>query len=400
MVEVKKVIIVGAGPSGLLCGLMLAQAGIPVDILEAKDKFDSSPRALGYGSSAVQVLRRAGVLEKVRKAGIEVQSFSFRKLNGEKIASVARADLDNPDRPAVLPISLLNPILKEEIEKLPGACIHWKHKVINVGNDLEGAWILAQTPSGQQRFAADYVVGCDGANSAVRQALFGTSFPGFTWDEQLVATDIYYDIDKFGWDDTQFIISREHHSLIARINRDGLWRFTYSELGHLSYDDVKERLPLRFRKILPGHPEPDQYRISNFSPYKMHQRLAERMRVGRVLLAGDAAHLCNPFGGLGLTGGIADVGSLIDCLVGIHTGRANDDILDKYDEIRRQKWQNFTDPTSTRNLRRVTNDDEESIKKDPFLQYLTASSAGNNSTVELQAAELELVGDMTCFYVN
>ncbi|KAK3347418.1 hypothetical protein B0H65DRAFT_460412 [Neurospora tetraspora] len=86
-----------------------------------------------------------------------------------------------------------------------------------------------------------------------------------------------------------------------------------------------------------------------FSPYKVHQRCVERMRVGRLLLVADAAHLCNPFGRLGLTGGIADVGSLYECLVGIHTGKADDSILDRYDEV----WHDIVNPTSLHNMRRL-----------------------------------------------
>jgi 2-polyprenyl-6-methoxyphenol hydroxylase-like FAD-dependent oxidoreductase len=120
--------------------------------------------------------------------------------------------------------------------------------------------------------------------------------------------------------------------------------------------------------MLPGRPKPGEYRMTNVSPYKVHQRCAEKFRVGRVLLAADAAHLCNPFGGLGLTGGLVDAGNLADCLIGIANGLANDDILDKYDEIRRAAWHDVINPMSSSNITRMQYDPNEGL--DDFLQFL------------------------------
>jgi 2-polyprenyl-6-methoxyphenol hydroxylase-like FAD-dependent oxidoreductase len=164
--------------------------------------------------------------------------------------------------------------------------------------------------------------------------------------------------------------------MAARISNDGLWRVTYGELGGLTFDELKARQPAKFKSFLPGNPDPEDYKVVNFSPYKVHQRLAQRMRVGRFLLAADAAHckipslllcpmvssvllcllnesfaVCNPFGGLGLTGGIVDVGGLHDCLSGIFSGKADGSILDKYDEVRRSKYNEIVNPTSSGNIR-------------------------------------------------
>lgn len=110
----------------------------------------------------------------------------------------------------------------------------------------------------------------------------------------------------------------------------------------------------------------------NISPYKIHQRCAEKFRVGRFLLVADAAHLCNPFGGLGLTGGMVDAGNLADCLIGIAEGIADEDILDKYDEIRRAMWHNIINPVSSDNLLRMhTKDPDHALEEDEFLKVLS-----------------------------
>lgn len=78
--------------------------------------------------------------------------------------------------------------------------------------------------------------------------------------------------------------------MAARITTDGMWRVTYGEIPGLTFEELKERQPMKFKAMLPGSPDPEHYRMVNFSSYKVHQRLAEAMRVGRVLLAADAAH--------------------------------------------------------------------------------------------------------------
>lgn len=82
--------------------------------------------------------------------------------------------------------------------------------------------------------------------------------------------------------------------MIAQLSNDGLLRITYGEEVGLTRDQMRERQPWKYKAFVPGAPDPDEYKIMNFSPYKIHQRCAERFRVGRFLLAADAAHLCNP----------------------------------------------------------------------------------------------------------
>src|SRR5579871_4353899 len=131
------------------------------------------------------------------------------------------------------------------------------------------------------------------------------------------------------------------------------------------------RQSMKFERMLPGNPKPDQYKLVNCSPYKIHQRCAEKFRVGRFLLVADAAHLCNPFGGLGLTGGMVDAGNLADCLIGLAEGIADDDILDKYDEIRRAMWHKIINPVSSDNILRMhTKDPDRALEDDEFLKVL------------------------------
>lgn len=170
-----------------------------------------------------------------------------------------------------------------------------------------------------------------------------------------------------------FIDPHEGH-LVARLTMNGKWRVAYQEDKDMTLQEVLDNQPAHFEKILPGRPKPGDYTITNINPYRLHQRCAEKFRVGRICLAGDAAHLCNPWGGLGLSGGFADVTGLMDCFEGIANGKANQSILDKYDEVRRSIFQTVIDPVTTKNFRRVTDlDPDTALEKDPFLSMLAAA---------------------------
>lgn len=95
--------------------------------------------------------------------------------------------------------------------------------------------------------------------------------------------------------------------MAAKITSDGMWRVTYGDEWGLSNEEYLKRQPMRYEKILPGNPKPGDYRLANASPYKLHQRCVDKMRVGRFLLAADAAHLCNPL----LVSQILDLASVL-----------------------------------------------------------------------------------------
>ncbi|GAB7354432.1 hypothetical protein MBLNU459_g4921t3 [Dothideomycetes sp. NU459] len=358
---------------GLLLALLLSTLTPRphITVLDAAAALDAAPRATHYGPPAIQVLRRAGVLGRVRERGFMPSTICWRKLDGTRLAGLNPGLLheggDDADGMTVLPVGDLGKVMMEVLEER-GLGVRWGEKVVGLGGQEEGAeeaWVEVESAEDRcrKRYVADYVVGCDGGNSSVRRLLFGKgSFPGFTWLEQIVATN-------FGWEDTQFIIDPEHWYMAARISAKGLWRISYGELPGLSNEELLARQPMKFQKMLPGHPTPDQYKIVSISPYRVHQRCVESMVVGRVCLAADAAHLCNPFGGLGLTGGIVDVDGLFDCLRGIHSKIASQSILNVYSDVRMARWRDIVNPISTSNIRRMfALDPETALEKDDFLK--------------------------------
>ncbi len=209
--NIKKVIVVGAGPVGLHTALMLGQKGIPVDVLEDNDQVNSSPRGLAYGPAAVRyrrfiglnvdlltnlrrVLHRAGILEKTIEKGFSAGSVAWRKPDGALIIGLDRLDIPVEGLPhsVILPVGSLSGSLVQETQNYPSITVHWNHRVTGVGQDSVKSWVQVQdTSSGTSTtMEADFVVGCDGGTSAVRKSLSGGSFPGYTWPMQLIAVNV------------------------------------------------------------------------------------------------------------------------------------------------------------------------------------------------------------------
>ena len=176
----------------MLLGLLLAKKGIPIQLVDMSYELDKQPRATHYGPPAMYELRRAGVNEEMRAQGFLPNGVSWRKLDGTFLAGInVELTNDDPDRMVCLPLNKLGKILYEHISREPTATVSWGHKVVGLGQDDDKAWVDVETPEGPKKLEAEYIIGCDGANSQIRRSLFGDfEFPGKTWDEQIVATNV------------------------------------------------------------------------------------------------------------------------------------------------------------------------------------------------------------------
>ena len=166
--------------------------------------------------------------------------------------------------------------------------------------------------------------------------------------------------------------------LVARRAKGGLWRVTYGDNeGGLSDEEYEARRPAAFEKLLPGHPKPNEYRITQTDHFRIHNRCVEKMRVRRIFLAADAAHVNNPFGGYGAMNAILDVSGLADCLIGVYEGKAGDEILDLYAEIRRDKFLKYVDARSMKNMKRIINTDPNTTLEDDKLMSIFRELEGD-----------------------
>ena len=348
----EEVIIVGGGPVGFINALGLAQAGVRVTLIEAEPRISDSPRAAVYFWSLLEGLGRLGILEEAEAAGVCKQDYTYLvRRTGERIEYSMEMLTGHTPHPYNLHLSQdrLADIALRRLQTLSNATVRFGVRVEKLQQDAEGVTLVVVTERETEELRARWVIGADGGGSTVRR-LLGLSFEGITWPERFVATNVYCDFERYGYARATFVIDARFGAVIAVLNNTGLWRCTYMEDATLPEETFLERLPQVYQTILP---EQGCYELERASPYRMHQRSAQRYRVGRVVLAGDAAHVTNPTGGLGLTSGLLDSYTLYPALAAVVMDGADDEVLDRYSTARREMFVNRVSPQATANKRLV-----------------------------------------------
>jgi 6-hydroxy-3-succinoylpyridine 3-monooxygenase len=346
------VIVVGGGPTGFVCALGLARAGVGVTVIEADAAIVDSPRAAVYHWCVLEDLETLGIREEVESRGFSKQDYTYWvHKTGERIDFSLEVLNGRTPFPYNLHLGqhLLAEIAMRKLAEYPHAHVRFNTRLTELTQDQDGATLRVMTPHGHEEMHAQWVVGADGAASTVRRQL-GLDFAGMTWPERFVATNVIFDFERYRYARATFLIDEVHGAVIAKLNNAGLWRCTYMEDAALPEEAILERLPRAFAAILPGAGD---YKIDLAAPYRMHQRSAPSYRVGRVLLAGDAAHVTNPTGGLGLTSGLLDCFALYPALAAVILDAADPAILDRYSDVRREIFLNRVSPQAVANKRLI-----------------------------------------------
>ena len=345
-------IVVGGGPTGFITALGLAQAGSKVLLIEAEDAVIDSPRAAVYHWSTLDGLERLGIREEAERTGFAKQDYLWLvRKTGERI----EYDLSVLEGRTAFPYNIhlgqdrLAQIACDRLARMANAEIRFGTTLTALAQDEDSVRIRIEGPEGPEFLAARYLVGADGAGSMVRKGL-GLAFEGMTWPERFVATNVYHDFESADYGLTTMVIDDEWGAVIVKIARDGLWRCTYMEDASLPERTFLERVPAAYEHLLPGE---GGYRLDRAAPYRMHQRCAETFRKGRAVLVGDAAHVTNPTGGLGLTGGLFDAFALWPTLAAVLLDGADPALLDRWAEDRRRIYLEKTNPQAIANKRLV-----------------------------------------------
>ncbi len=339
------VIVVGGGPVGLLAALGLARRGVRVTVVERDTELNDSPRAAVYHWCVIEVLDALGVREDAEAEGVIVRGNTFhRPSTGESVQISQQAIEGVVPFPYNLNLGQdkLGRICLEHLERLPDATVLRGTGVTDVRQDDDSVTVVLDDG---RELTGDWLVGADGGRSTVRKAL-GLDFPGMTWGDRFVATNIRFDFEAYGYGRANMVMDEQLGCIVALLDREGLWRVTFAESDELPESGLPERIDAFLQRFLPGTEK--RYELVQCSPYHMHQRAAERFRVGRVLLAGDAAHLTNPTGAMGLTTGVFDVELLVDRLSAVIAGDAGPEALDDYAERRRAAFLDNASPTAIR----------------------------------------------------
>jgi len=345
-------IVVGGGPTGFVTALGLALAGARICVIEAEDDIQDSPRAAVYHWSVLDGLERLGIREEAERIGFPKRDYMWLvKRTGEEI----RYDLSVLEGRTAFPYNIhlgqdrLAAIARDRLLAMPNAEIRFGTGFVTLAQDADGVQVAVEGPEGREFLRAGWLVGADGAGSTVRKAL-GLTFDGMTWPERFVATNVRHDFEGAGYGLTTMVIDAEWGAVIAKITPDGLWRCTYMEDAALPERSFLERVPAAYAHLLPGE---GGHVLDRAAPYRMHQRCAQAFRKGRAVLAGDAAHVTNPTGGLGLTTGLFDAFALWPTLAAILLDGADPALLDIYAADRKRIFEERTSPQAVRNKRLV-----------------------------------------------
>jgi 3-(3-hydroxy-phenyl)propionate hydroxylase len=255
----------------------------------------------------------------------------------------------------------LNTLLLDRLALLPHVNIILGAELQSVTQDANSVTANVKIKGDIKAFTGDYLIGADGASSAVRQSL-GIEFEGFTYPERFlsVSTDFEYadHLPKLSY--VNYVSDPEEWCVLLRVPT--LWRVLFPTRLEETDEEVMTdtSIQTRLQNLLP---KDTPYNTVHRTLYKVHQRVAKEFRRGRVVLAGDAAHINNPIGGMGMNGGVQDAFNLSDKLVEILTSGASPELLDRYERQRRSVAIEYINANTARNKKNIEERDPEARRK-------------------------------------
>lgn len=329
------VLVVGAGPTGLALAAGLVAHGVGVAVVDRAEGPGSTSRANILHARGVEVLERLGAVGDLREHSLAPVGMRMH-VRSRQIATMRFAP---DDRESVQALFVSQARIEEQLRRRLvelGGRVAWSHTVAGVAQDAGGVTV---TFADGARMRAGWLVGCDGAHSTVREAV-GIDFAGVPVVEQFLLADVRADWDR---DRTASAGFFHRDGLLLAIpmratdGKDDLWRLMADvPVADRRLDDAD--IVARFEKLLPERAGETGVRIRDAvwtSVFRIHRRLAADYRSGRILLAGDSAHIHSPIGGQGMNTGIGDAENLAWKLALVVQGRANQALLDTYAAERR-----------------------------------------------------------------
>ena len=331
-----EVAVVGAGPVGMTVAGRLAQHGLRVVLLEQQPKLTGEGRkALCMQRETLEIWARLGIGEQVARRGVQ-WNLGRTYFRGRELFQVHLPSSAGDHFPPFVNInqSEVEEMLLARLGELPGVDLRWSHRLAAVSQDRDGVTLQCETPSGPSTLRVAYLVGADGAHSGVRRIL-GMGFPGHSFADLFLICDIRarlsFPHERRFFFDPPWNPGRQ---VLIHPQPDDTWRIDWQVPAGTDVEAERASggLDRRIRAVIGATTE---YELLWLTPYRFHQRLVERFRAGRVLLAGDAAHVVSPFGARGLNSGVADAENLAWKLAMVLAGRASDSLLESYHVERR-----------------------------------------------------------------
>jgi 3-(3-hydroxy-phenyl)propionate hydroxylase len=345
-----RVLVAGAGPVGMVAAFRLAAAGVPVTVFERAPTLTEDLRASTFHPPTLDMLAELGLTEGLLAQGLVARHTQYRD---RRTGVIAEFDMQLLAGETAHPYRLqceqfkLTRLVHERLLAMTHVQVRFRASVEDIVQDGDGVTATVSTPEGTERHAGAYLIGADGAWSRVRQVL-AIEFEGFTYPERFLVASTAHDfaahMDRLAY--VNYVSDPDEWCVLLRV--PGLWRVLFPTRPEESDDEVLQDEPIQ-RRLQNLLAKADGYVTEHRTLYRVHQRVAQRYRSGRAFLCGDAAHINNPLGGMGMNGGLHDALNLTGRIVAVHRGEADEASLDGYERQRRPIAIEYINANTARN---------------------------------------------------
>jgi 3-(3-hydroxy-phenyl)propionate hydroxylase len=345
-----RIIIAGAGPVGCVSALYLAQNDISVTLIEACDSLPEDLRASTFHSPTLEMLDDLGVAGKIIEQGLICPIWQQRDARDnwsvEWDLGILKEDTNHPYRIQCEQFKLTR-VIVAELAKMKNVEILFSVKAVSADQDEQGVTLKVDTADGLKELKGRYLIASDGASSVIR-ASQDIKFPGLTFPELWLCVSTEFEFENY-FDNlapVAYFSAENFWFLLLRV--PGLWRVLMpSNNGQtaemlLQEGSVQELM----HRVVPIEGD---FETVHRTAYPVHQRVAESYQCGRIFLAGDAAHINNPLGGMGMNGGIHDGINLSKKIASVWRGDADEKLLDLYEAERLPVANEYVQKTTLRN---------------------------------------------------
>lgn len=356
------VVVAGAGPVGLSAATAIAQRGLPVLCIEAGAELSANSRASTFHPPTLELLDTIGATAPLMSGGLKVETFQFRSRQEGLIVEFDMSPLA-PFTPFPFRVqreqSRLTPILQTLLESTGRGEIRFGHEIVGVGQDDDVAWLDVDTEHGPHRIVAPYIVAADGSNSMVRRAL-DLGFEGLTYEDRFLVVGSTFRFEDAIPDVALVNYVNDPNEWLVLLRTPEVWRvlLPVATVGDAAPTVTEEYIRTQLGAVAADAAHVDKV---EWSLYAVHQRVADTFQVGRFVLAGDAAHINSPIGGMGMNSGIQDAFAVVDPMVTAFT-TGDDRGLVRYADERRRFAHEFVQVATHHNTRNLALKDEAAMR--------------------------------------
>lgn len=330
------VLICGAGPVGLVAGLRLARAGVEAMVIDKESQASSDFRASTFHPPTLEMLDELGLTVSLINEGLVSPTWQIRQHESNAKAlfdlSVLKEDTPYPFR-LQCEQRVLTRLADAQAQCTPNLLVQYGSELTHLDQDLQGVTATLSHANGSEQIRARYLIAADGARSICRK-LTGMTFTGETYPETTILATTTFKFEEVlpELSNVNYVWCKEGTFSLLRL--PSIWRCSLYSDPDETVEQALEPSAIE-QKLQRIFPRSEAYDVVEIRPYRIHRRLIDNYRAGRVIFAGDSAHLTSPSGGMGMNGGIHDAVNLSDKLIAILRKGASDDLLDLYSRQRR-----------------------------------------------------------------